>query len=431
MGNVIRNFIITIIQWQARMIIKRYKPQVVAVTGSVGKTGTKDAIYTVLSRFFHTRKSKKSFNSEVGIPLTIIGCPTGWRDMIKWVRNILKGFWVLFVPLRKYPKCLVLEVGVGKPGDMEELKQWVQPDVVVVSAFGEMPSHVEFFDSKEEVWKEEASIIDALKSNGVLVLNHDDERVYALKETTNQRVITFGFSKDADISIQNQEITYKDGMPTGFTLRIEYEGKSLPVTFPGVIGGSFSYYAGAAMAVAYAYDVNMLKAVSALGASDFPQGRAMLVPGKHGSVIIDDTYNSSPPALGLALDTLEQVEAPGRKIAVLGDMLELGRFSDEEHHKLGLRAVLVADVLVTVGVRARGFADAADEAGFSRANVYEFDEAREAGIFLQSLVREGDIVLVKGSQGVRMERTVFEIMNNKEKAGELLCRQEKEWVEKV
>lgn len=424
----IRKIIINIIQFQARGIIWRYKPRVIAVTGSVGKTGTKDAVYSVMSQFFHVRKSKKSFNSEVGIPLTIIGAPTGWRDVLKWIRNMMKGFWVLLRPFGRYPKLLVLEVGIGKPGDMDELKQWVQPDMVVVSAFGDMPSHVEFFDSKEDVWKEEASIIEALKSNGTLILNRDDERVYDLRTMTKARIVTYGFHPEADIHIEHKEAIYDGNRLAGMRFRIAMDGNSLPVTVPHFINTSIAYYAAAALATCKAHDVNLIRAIEAVADIEIPNGRGRLIDGLHDSVIIDDSYNSSPPALKMALDTLDDVTVSGRKIAVLGDMLELGKFSDEEHFKLGQHVANVADILVTVGVRARQFGNGAIEAGFVADRIYDFDDAVSAAVFIKKLIRDGDVVLVKASQGIRLERVVFEIMKDPTQAKELMVRQEKEWL---
>lgn len=431
MTSFVRKIIISIIQWQARMIILRYKPRIVAVTGSVGKTGTKDVIYDVLATFFHVRKSKKSFNSEVGVPLTIIGAPTGWRDLIKWLRNVLKGFWVMVWPFYKYPEWLVLEVGVGKPGDMQELKRWVQPDVVVVTAFGNTPSHVEFFESKEAVWEEEASIIDALKIDGTLILNHDDPRVLDLKEGLPRKVLTFGFSPDADIHIEHYAIE-KDthDNPTGLIFRIGYEGKSLPVAIDGVLGESVAYYAGASLGVVVAQGLNMIQAIEALHEVDVPRGRMRLVAGKDGIALLDDTYNSSPPAIAHALHTLGRMSDRKRKIAVLGDMLELGRFSDEEHREAGVLSAETADVLVTVGIRAKHMAQGALDAGFSPENIHSFDTAKDAGLFLKSFMQKNDVILVKGSQGVRMEHIVKMLMAYPEQAKEVLCRQEEEWLRK-
>ena len=137
----------------SKLILKKYKPKIVVVTGSVGKTSTKDAIYTAISPFAHVRKSEKSYNSEIGIPLTILGAPNGWSNPSVWLANILGGISLVLFK-HKYPEWLVLEVGVGKPGDMKKIASWLRSDVVVITHFGTVPVHIEFFASKSEIVKE-------------------------------------------------------------------------------------------------------------------------------------------------------------------------------------------------------------------------------------------------------------------------------------
>ena len=129
MKSTFKKIIGLIIEWQAKLIIRKYKPKIVAVTGSVGKTSTKDAIFSVMSQFFYTRKSEKSFNSDIGIPLTIMGCPNGWYDPILWLKNILEGFYLIFFKA-PYPQWLVLEVGADRPNDIKNVTKWLKPDVV-------------------------------------------------------------------------------------------------------------------------------------------------------------------------------------------------------------------------------------------------------------------------------------------------------------
>src|SRR5690606_26085163 len=128
----------SVISWQAKTILSKYKPKVVAITGSVGKTSTKDAVYLVLTNFFTVRKSQKSFNSEIGVPLTIIGCGSGWNSAYLWLKNILKGF-SLIIFKHKYPEWLVLEVGADRPGDIKSIAKWLKPDVVVITRISEVP----------------------------------------------------------------------------------------------------------------------------------------------------------------------------------------------------------------------------------------------------------------------------------------------------
>jgi len=152
-----KKIIVLIITWQAKRIVKKYNPKIIAITGSVGKTSTKDAIFTVLSKFKTVRKSEKSFNSEIGLPLTILGSPNGWDDPFIWFENIIHGFHLILLKV-KYPEYLVLEVGVGKPGDMKKnVVPWLKPDVVIITRFPDKPVHVEFFGSVEKIIEEKSA----------------------------------------------------------------------------------------------------------------------------------------------------------------------------------------------------------------------------------------------------------------------------------
>ena len=145
MKDTFKKIIVKILKIESKLVLAKYKPKVIAITGSVGKTSTKDAVYAVVSEFAYVRRSEKSYNSQIGLPLTILGIPNGWSDPLVWFSNILKGFWLVVWP-HKYPEWLVLEVGVGKPGDMKEITSWLSTDVVIITAIGDTPSHIEFFD---------------------------------------------------------------------------------------------------------------------------------------------------------------------------------------------------------------------------------------------------------------------------------------------
>src|SRR3989339_1493297 len=169
-----KKIITYIIRAEAQLVIRKYKPKIIAITGSLGKTSTKDAVYAVLSKIAYVRKSEKSFNSEIGLPLTILGCPNGWSNPFIWIENIVQSFW-LIIWRAPYPEYLVLEVGVGKPGDMKKnVTPWLAPDMVVITRFPDKPVHVEFFDSVDSIIEEKSALAFALKPDGVLILNHDD-----------------------------------------------------------------------------------------------------------------------------------------------------------------------------------------------------------------------------------------------------------------
>lgn len=441
MKELFKKIIVTVITWEARAVLHKYKPRVVAITGSVGKTSTKDAVYAVLARKYHVRKSEKSFNSEIGLPLTILGCPNAWGNPLRWLQNIVDGLLLVLLPA-KYPEWLVLEVGADRPGDIRSLVGWLRSDVVVITRLPEVPVHVEFFDSPEAVIEEKAALIDTLRQGGVLLLYADDERTRGLEHrlpAPDARIILFGFAEDADVRARDFTLVREEGgpvWPLGMQAHIAYGESAAPLTIMGSVGTHSFAPAVAAAAVGVALQIDMLDIMPALEAYDPPPGRMHLLPGIKKTLIIDDTYNSSPAAAAAALDTLSLVcstpkrrtkKAGTRRIAVLGDMLELGRLSVMEHRKVGAHAAKTADVLVTVGFRARDIAQGALDAGMRDEQIFQYEDSTRAGRELQNMLQPGDCILVKGSQSTRMERVVEDIMLEPERAGELLVRQDEEW----
>jgi len=434
MKTTFKKIVIYILRIESRMVLWRYRPKVVAITGSVGKTSTKDAVYAVIASSHYVRKSEKSYNSEIGLPLTILGCPNGWNNPLTWLLNILRGLW-LFIWPHKYPKWLVLEVGVGKPGDMHYTASWLKTDVIMITAIGETPAHIEFFDSHKHLVEEKSGLIKTLKKDGLLILNNDDEVVSEMRSKTKSRVITFGLKEGADIRGSSDSILYDDeGMPEGLTFKIDETGKSLPVFIKGVFGRNHIYASLAALTLSSGLKFNMLTAINALKNYSVPPGRMRLLKGINGSLIIDDTYNSSPFACESALKTLAEIKSANRRIAVLGDMLELGHHTEEAHRNIGkiVRENLNndGDILVVVGLRAKKIKEGALEAEMDDENIFEFLNSREAGEFLKTFVQKNDFILIKGSQGMRMEHAVEAILEDKKNKSELLVRQDKEWLKK-
>jgi UDP-N-acetylmuramoyl-tripeptide--D-alanyl-D-alanine ligase len=427
---ILKTFIVWITTLEARLVLWRYKPKIVAITGSVGKTSTKDAIYTVLASSFFVRKSEKSFNSEIGVPLTILGCPNGWYNPFTWTSTILKGLALVALPYR-YPEWLVLEIGADRPGDIRAIATWLSPHVVVVTRFAEVPVHVEFFDSPQALKEEKSHLVRALREDGSLVLDSDDRDVMALKSLVRGRVITYGFSSGSTVSASHEQTIYRRGVrgvPEGVIFRVSHEGNSVPVRLYGVLGRGHIKAVLAALAVGSEQRLNIVEMAEVFARHSAPPGRMRIIEGLKKTIIIDDTYNSSPVAAHEALGVMKLLNAAGRRIVALGDMLELGKYSVEEHKKVGKAVAEFADVLVTVGIRARGIAEGALMNGLSEKLVFQFEDSREAGKHLQHLIGPGDVILVKGSQGIRMERTVEEIMAHPEDKKRLLVRQDQEWL---
>jgi UDP-N-acetylmuramoyl-tripeptide--D-alanyl-D-alanine ligase len=345
----------------------------------------------------------------------------------------LEGLALIFLA-NHYPKWLVLEVGTDRPGDIQALAQWLKPDIVLVTALPDVPVHVENFGRPEDVVQEKKALVQALKSDGTLILGGDDKNAAALKnEFSNRHTLLYGVEMHNDVHGSHISIMYSDtGEPTGMRFYVDEKGSRVPMEITGMLGLQQVYPVLAAFAVAQAVGIGPLSVAQRLSDHISPPGRMRILAGHNKSTIIDDSYNSSPVALRAALTTLKKLNAKGKKIAVLGDMLELGRFSTEAHKKAGVQVANIADCLITVGVRAKSIAAAARDAGFDAECIQEFDtgESKEAGRTVRAMLEEGDIALVKGSQsGIRLEKAIKEMLAEPQKAKELLVRQEHEWLE--
>jgi UDP-N-acetylmuramoyl-tripeptide--D-alanyl-D-alanine ligase len=412
---------------ETQLLLRRKRPTIIAVSGSVGKTSTKDAIYTAIkSQAKSARKSEKSFNSEIGVPLTILGLPNAWNNPFLWFRNLMDGlFTALFA--RDYPEVLVLETGIDRPGDMDRITKLIKPDIIVLTRLPEVPVHVEYFKTPEAVVEEKMKLVSAMSANGVLIYNRDDVIIERQLPNIVQKQVGFGRYLETDFLARKDVVVYQDDRPIGVRFVIEHSGDSHEITIKGTLGTHAVYSSAAALAVAAQLGLSLDEAATSLSSMLVAPGRMRILPGIKGSLLIDDTYNSSPVACEHALVSLGELKYVKRKIVVLGDMLELGKFSSEEHRRIGVLVAKSADILLTVGVRARGIAEGALQSGMHESHIYQYDDVLRAGRELQALLRAGDAVLVKASQGMRAERIVEEVMQEPQQAASLLVRQGLEW----
>lgn len=412
----------------AKLWLRRNKPKIVAITGNVGKTSAKDALLCVLSRDFLVRGPEKNFNNEIGVPLTILAWPHYGRNLIGWFFRSLSFPFSLLI--RDRTEILVLEFGADRPGDIKNLANLAPPDIAVVTAIGEIPVHIEFFGTADALTREKAELVRALRDNGHAVLNADDHRAVQMRSLTDAAVTTFGFSDTPNIKIENEMTHYgPDGKPEGISFKISHDGSVLPVRLMGSLSRPQTYAAAAAYAVGRILGMNPVEIVEALRRYTPPPGRMRIIPGNKYSTILDDTYNASPKSVESALETLRSVEG-GRKIAVLGDMLELGEFTEAAHRNIGKMASEFVSLLVTVGTRAEFIREEAIRCGLPEEKTKHFLVSTDVDKVLEPMLAPGDLVLVKGSQGMRMERVVAEIMREPWRRNELLCRQSPDWLVK-
>jgi len=417
----------------ARLILKRYQPTVIGVTGSLGKTSAKEAIYKVLEGSRPLRMSQKNYNNEIGLPLTIIGATSAGRNLWSWLLIFWRAWCLILIKDKNYPQVLILEMGVDRPGDMTYLTSIASPTVGLVT--GVSYSHLEYFGAVANIKKEKQILIESVDSLGLAILNYDNELSRSMASASQAKVLTYGLQEGADLRAQDIVYNFNKGNYelAGINFKMNYRGSIVPVFMDHVLSETSIYAALAAAAVAIYFNMNLVDVAKALRNFYLPKGRMNILAGVKHSFIIDDTYNSSPESALAAVKILGKikVEESATKYAVLGDMLEIGSYTEEGHRLLGEAIVKNSvDHLISVGERSRDIIRGATEAGLADDYIFYFDRAEEAGQFLQNRIKAGDVILVKGSQGVRLEKVVKEIMAEPERAEELLVRQGPEWEDK-
>jgi len=406
----------------ASAMLKKYKPKIVGITGSVGKTSAKEAVFAVLSNKFRVRKNEKNNNNEIGIPLTILGVETGGRSLVKWLGIVCKWIAMLILPM-KYPEILILEMGVDRPGDMDYLLSFLKPTVGMVTNISS--SHIEFFQSLENIAKEKGKLIEQLPADGFAILNADDERALKLAGRTKAQTITFGFSETAEINADNVTYNYAGDVPEGISFKLNYDGTSMPIRLTGMLARHQIYGALSGIAAGIVLKMNLVDIASVFENFTPAKGRLNLIEGINGSHIIDDTYNASPVSTLAALGVLAELKSK-RKIAILGDMLELGEESERDHQEVAKKVFAIgADMFFAVGKRMQAAARTLEPAG---APIFYFDSPDDVTKGIERVIKEGNLILVKGSQGMRMEKVVFALMENKAEAENSLCRQTSDWL---
>ncbi|MEN9852112.1 MAG: hypothetical protein RI996_55 [Candidatus Parcubacteria bacterium] len=430
MKALLKKIIVWILTLQSQAVLAKYKPKIIAVTGNIGKTSTKDAIGSVLAMHRHVRKSDKSYNSEFGVTLTILGAESGWSSPKAWLAIIVKSLWQLLVKV-DYPEILVLEVGADGPGDIQRISKWLKPDITVVTQFQKVPVHIEFFKDRAELIREKGYLVEATKRDGLILFTSDDHDSHELSKLSHVQKVSFGFENWSDIKAESVDTLYEvigdTENPVGLSARVTLGDTSMPMRIMGVLGGGHIYSALPALYIGTLFGVNLHEGIQAIEMKPKPKGRMRLLRGVKKTTIIDDTYNASPKAVEHALRTLSGLHTNGKKIAVLGDMAELGKESASEHFRIGEVVAESAHVLVTIGIKSREIAEGALSRGMLDSQIFQYESSSEAGIFVETILEKEDIVLVKGSQSVRAEKVVEEILAEADRVGELLVRQETEW----
>lgn len=344
--------------------------RVIGITGSVGKSTTKEVTAEVLSQRFRTLKNPGNLNNEIGLPLTILSLSESYERA-------------------------VLEMGFYVPGEIQFLCDIAQPQVGVITNIGTV--HAERAGSQEKIALGKSELVRSLPAgpDGVAILNFDDPRVREMAGVTKARIFYYGLDPKADLWADGVEGLGLDGI----RLKLHYQKEVLYLRVP-LIGRHSVHTVLRSAAVGLVEGLTWQEIVNGLR-SERTQLRLMAVRSDTGALILDDTYNASPESTLAALNLLDELD--GRKVAVLGDMLELGPYEQQGHEMVGLRAAQVVDELITLGERGRLIASAARKAGLAQNAVLELEDNQEVIQYLKGKLGTQDVVLVKGSRGMQME----------------------------
>jgi len=404
----------------AKILLWRKKPEIIAITGSAGKTTTKEILRELLSSEFDVLASTEGYNTEIGVPLVLFGeqVPEKINSLFAWSKILIRCFFKAFF-IGHLPEKVIIEIGADHPGDIGYLGRLLKPGKGVILTV--LPVHLASFKNIETVAKEKAELAQNIKADGKIYLNADDSRVMEMPIPRRVSRVTFGKAKNADFRISNIR-TDLSGL--SFDL---YEGKQKHTLAVRLYGEQLIYSLLAAIAIARSDHLSYEKIKSVLKNISPTKGRMNVIEGVNGSLIIDDSYNANPESMIKALGFLGSQK--GRRIALLGNMNELGNYEREGHERVGEVAAKKADILLTVGeVASKYLSAAAAASGLTKKNIYNFKDATSAGDYLKKELQRGDVVLVKGSQNnVRLEQAIEKFMAHPEEKDNILVRQSAFW----
>ena len=361
------------LQQLAKAIRAKYDPLLIGITGSAGKTTTKEMIATLIATERRTHKSWGNFNNQIGAPLCLDNMPDG-------------------------AEVVVSEMGMNHAGEIAEIAGLMRPNVGVYTNIA--PVHIEFFGTIEGIAAAKRELLENLAPNGTVIVNNDNEHVVRISRDFDGRRVTYGVENAADYRASN--IRERGLLGTRFTLEAEGSSRELELALPGRHNLDNLL---AAIATARAVGISWTGIERGVGDVKPAYHRGIVIPWR-GATIYDDTYNSNPYALARTLELMTQADVEGRRIAVIGDMLELGEQELQFHQDAGRQIPKSIDVIVGVGKRSRALLDGAREAGFAEDSLHHFENAEAAGAFLRDFVRPGDLVLLKGSRGVGLDKAV-------------------------
>lgn len=355
----------------------KFKIPFVGITGSVGKTSTKEMVASVLSKGFNVLKNQGNFNNEIGVPLTIFR-------------------------LESSHEAAVVEMGMSGLGEISRLTSIVKPDIAIITNVG--VCHIEKLGSKKNILRAKMEILEGLNNNGLVILNGDDNLLFGLKGLLDFKTVFYGFEDGLDYQAYNVKSLGEKG--SVFEIEINKKEYEVKIPVPGIHN---IYNALASIAAGIEMGISEEKIIQ--GIEEFSSAKMRLnIIDNNGVKIINDAYNASPQSVEAALTVLQDISSANRTIAVLGDMHELGEMTYDAHFHIGKFAVEQGtDYIIAVGDNAETISKGAISAGIDVNKVLKFKNNEEVSTYLKKNTKKGDIVLVKGSRGMKMEEIVNQL----------------------
>ncbi len=414
MKAAIRRYIL----WCAHRQIARNKAPIVAVTGSVGKSSTKEAIKTLLSEKFRVRANYGSLNNELGLPLAILGEKNG-HNLFSWLWHVVRISWKVFVFDYRYD-VLVLECGIDKPGDMAEILKLITPDISIITTVEE--SHFQNFEDYDQLINEKWQLAYGTKAQGLVIANYDNPPTpEAAQYLGTQDLITFGLNQKATYSAQDLQYT-----ATGLTFSLVEPGSSSQIQVP-LVGRVQAYIVLPAIIVAHRLGLTWTQIHAGLAKLEPLPGRLTVVKGINGSTLLESSYNASPASMRSAIEVLKAM--PGkRKIAIVGDMRELGSIAPEAHQDILTLLAKNCTVICAFGPLYEAALQNLPAHTKAQAAFHHFKSREALTDFIIPKIGPGDVILIKGSQNtITLEKVSIELLADRSLAAKILPRQYGKW----
>lgn len=402
----------------ARVLLRTYNPFVIVIAGTDGKRSTATAIsHTIRADTLFLGNQDEDILGAIAVLFRVAHAPKKLLDYPLFFFKIL----LFLIWPQRYPEFVVMELEAMEPGDMRYAGEIFMPDILVFPAIAISPENASFQNNRS-IQKEYSDILHYLQADGYIVANTDDNNSFAMTRIArHKRCVSYGFHGESQLLLSDYRIVYAESyggpsMPSGIDYTISYNDETFGCHRSQTVGHLHAYTGAAAFVVSDILQVPPTIAIDKIAQATIAPGRMKLITGIKDTMIIDDSYHASPASIESGLQMLGEINVPGRKIAILGDMIGLGIFSEEEHKKIGAVIAETCDACLCVGVRSQYYIDGALAAGFPEENIFHFDDSQSAGKFIEQLSNPGDIMFVKGSRHMRMELAVLEIMQNPELA---------------